>query len=59
MKPEAVVKINNMGKVAGIITLIAKILVGIGIAGVLIATIALAALPKDFVKATVRTGATI
>ena len=28
MKPEAVVKINNMGKVAGIITLIAKILVG-------------------------------
>lgn len=28
MKPEAVVKINNMGKVAGIIALIAKILVG-------------------------------
>ena len=53
MKPEAVVKINNMGKVAGIITLIAKILVGIGIAGVLIVTIALTALPKDFVKATI------
>lgn len=59
MKPEAVVKINQMGMVAGIITLIAKIIIGIGIVGVLIATIALAALPKDFVKATIRTGATI
>lgn len=48
MKENAILKINTMGKIAGIITLIAKILIGIGMAGCLMAAIAFAVIPKDF-----------
>lgn len=56
MKQEAITKINKMGKVGQIFALIAKILLGIGIAMMLAVTIATAFIPKEFVKIT--TGAT-
>lgn len=48
-KTEAIKKINKMGKAGSIICLIAKILLIIAAAGVLIGTITLFVLPKDFV----------
>lgn len=56
MKQEAITKINKMGKVGQIFALIAKILLGIGIAMMLAVTIATAFIPKEFVNIT--TGAT-
>ena len=52
MKQEAITKINKMGKVGQIFALIAKILLGIGIAMMLAVTIATAFIPKEFVKIT-------
>lgn len=56
MKQEAITKINKMGKVGQIFALIAKILLGIGIAMMLAVTIATAFIPKEFVH--VKTGGT-
>ncbi|MBQ9764623.1 MAG: DUF2975 domain-containing protein [Lachnospiraceae bacterium] len=50
MKNEVVSKINTVGKVGSIITLIVKILCGIGFAGAMIAGIFLLIMPKDFVS---------
>lgn len=50
MKTEAIVKINKMGKAGRIITLIAKILCGIALAGTLLGTFSMACMPKDFVQ---------
>ena len=52
MKQEAITKINKMGKVGQIFALIAKILLGIGIAMMLAVTIATAFIPNEFVKIT-------
>lgn len=48
MKQEAILKINKMGKIASIITVIAKIFIIIAIFGILISTVAVAIIPKDF-----------
>lgn len=50
MKEEYIGKVKKIGKVSNIIVLIAKILVAIGIAGVVLATIVFAILPKDLCK---------
>lgn len=48
MKQDAISKINKMGEVASIITVIAKIFIIIALIGVLISTVAMAIIPKDF-----------
>lgn len=50
MKNEAILKINKFGKVGSIIALVAKILVGISIFFLLIASIACLVMPKDFIE---------
>ncbi len=47
MKEQAIKKINQIGKVSGIITLISKILVGLGIAVMLLASILCFAIPSE------------
>ncbi len=54
MKETAIKKINSMGKVAGIITLIAKVLVGVAFAACLIATIIFTVIPTNFIKISTR-----
>lgn len=48
MKENAVLKINKLGKISGIITLVAKILVAVGIGICLLGTIIFAVIPKEF-----------
>lgn len=48
MKENAILKINQIGKVSSIFTTIAKILTGIGFVLCLITAIAFAAIPEDF-----------
>lgn len=50
MKTEAIVKINKMGKAGRIITLIGKILCGMGLAVTLLGTLFMACMPKDFIQ---------
>ena len=50
MKEEAIKKINSIGKISGIITLIAKVLVGIAIAAVLLGTVIFMLLPDSMIK---------
>ncbi len=50
MKEEAIKKINSIGKISGIITLIAKVLVGIAIAAVLVGTVIFMLLPDSMIK---------
>ncbi len=50
MKENAIKKINTMGKVAGILVIIARVFVCIGFAGCIIGMIALAVLPENFVS---------
>ncbi len=54
MKETAIKKINSMGKVAGIITLIAKIFAGVAFAGCMIAAIIFMVIPNDFIKISTR-----
>lgn len=49
MKEQAIKKINKLGKISGVLALIGKILVGTGLAVMLIATIACFAIPKEAV----------
>ncbi len=53
MKEEAVLKINKIGKVSSVFALIGKIVVGIGLAFMLVATIAMFCVPKDLLVTTV------
>lgn len=48
MKEDAISKINKMGRIATIITLIAKICIIMALIGVFAATVAAAFIPKDF-----------
>lgn len=48
MKQEAILKINKMGKIASIITVIAKIFIIIALIGVFALTVAAGFIPKDF-----------
>ncbi len=48
MKENAILKINKMGKISCIVTTIAKVFAGIGLAVCLIAGIILAVVPEDF-----------
>lgn len=50
MKNEAIQKINKIGKISSVIALIGKILVGIGIALLLIGAVVCFLMPKDFLK---------
>ncbi|MBP3544234.1 MAG: DUF2975 domain-containing protein [Lachnospiraceae bacterium] len=50
MKEEAIKKINSIGKISGFITLIAKVLVGIAIAAVLVGTVIFMCLPDSMIK---------
>lgn len=47
MKQDAISKINKMGKIASIITVIAKIFIIIALIGVFVSTVAVAFIPKD------------
>ena len=49
MKEQAVQKINSMGKVGGILILIAKILCGIALALSIIGSIIIVCIPRDFI----------
>lgn len=48
MKQDAISKINKMGKIGGIVTVIAKIFIIIAMIGVLTLTVAVAFIPKNF-----------
>lgn len=50
MKEQAIQKINKIGNVSGIITLVAKVLVGIAMAVVLVATIVCLLIPESMIK---------
>lgn len=52
MKEQAIQKINQIGKVSSVIALIAKILVGIGILGVIIGAITCFVIPEKLVNVT-------
>ena len=52
MKTEAIVKINKMGKAGRIITLIAKILCGIALAGTLLGTFSMACISDNILAKT-------
>lgn len=56
MKPDAVLKINKIGKVGQILTLIGKIVLGMGLFFTLLGTIIMAAMPEDLITADVRGG---
>ncbi len=56
MKPDAVLKINKIGRVGQIFTLIGKIVVGMGLFFTLIGTIIMAVMPEDLITADVRGG---
>lgn len=53
MKENAILKINQMGKISSIVTTIAKVITGIGIAGCLFAAIVFAVIPEEFMTMTV------
>lgn len=50
MKEQVIQKINKIGKISGIITTIAKVLVGIGVVLTLVGTIICFVIPKDLLK---------
>lgn len=50
MKEQAIQKINKIGNVSGMITLVAKVLVGIAMAVVLVATIVCLLIPESMIK---------
>jgi hypothetical protein len=49
-KEIAIGKINKIGRVAGIITIIARIFVILGITGCILGTVAVALLPKNLIS---------
>lgn len=55
MKEEAIVKINKMGKVGSVILKIARVVCYVGLAGVLMALIAVLILPKDLMDLSIGT----
>lgn len=59
MKEQAVQKINSMGKVGGILILIAKILCGIALALSIIGTIVMICIPRDFITLQGSTSGTV
>ena len=59
MKENAILKINKMGKISSIVTTIAKIFTGIGIVVCLLAAIAFAAIPEEFLTMKIFTDAVI
>lgn len=50
MKEEAIKKINTMGNVGWIISIIAKVILIIALIGMLLGTVAIAIIPNDFLK---------
>lgn len=59
MKEQAVQKINSMGKVGGILILIAKILCGIALALSIIGSIIIVCIPRDFITLQGSTSGTV
>lgn len=59
MKEQAIQKINSMGKVGGILILIAKILCGIALALSIIGSIIIVCIPKDFITLQGSTNGTV
>lgn len=49
MKTDAILKINKMGQVGNIVLIIAKVLCIIALVGTIVATAAIAAIPRDFI----------
>jgi len=59
MREQAIQKINGMGKVGGILILIAKILFGIALALSMIGTIVMICIPRDFIRLQGSTSGTV